>query len=274
MGTKSATTPPVISNRQPTAWTAVETKNVRKTAEDSSGANDRPLRARKCCSFMGLRAIGQTISRELSEVRTSLLARAARIATSRTGFDAFVEAFSVIPKAENKTDPKKAPDFNYEALGQYRTAIDAGLCTRFAQVRESKSTDIPTLKISELPEVLTHESYRPMNPATLDKLLQHCLTNGSAESLLFLISAEKLSSSSGKERSAYASKMQHAFTDEGAELAPNLSSKNRKNLTKLLNELAEGGNPQNMNTVLDQTTKELVKAVGEGPYMQWRHTLA
>lgn len=230
---------------------------------------------RGCCSSTSLRAIGRAISRELQELGTSIRARAARIATSRTSAQAFVEAFSVIPPSQVQTRHVQRTGFDSVETIQSQCAIakKLNLPTSFTQVRDGKSAPNPSLTRSSIPEVLTIESLRQASPAVLDKFLEFSLEERSAENLFFLIAAEQLLSSSGLQKRYCAMRMKHGFTNQNAPLEPNFSGKTKSLVQSLLNDLADDRDRPDLAMVIEQATRNLLQSFGTDAYQRWRPTL-
>lgn len=223
---------------------------------------------RGCCSSTSLRAIGQAISRELQELGTSIRARAARIATSRTSAQAFVEAFSVIPSSQGKTPRAQGASFENIDLPQTQDQIakQLGLPNSCPKVRDGKAADLESHSQYKLPEVLELDSLRKMPPTLLKKLIAYSLANRTAENLYFIFSAQHLLASNGSERTHLASKMQRAFTAQDAPLALNLKGQNQKAVQQVLSELASGRSPTNLDQVLTQACNNLLLSFGPDVY--------
>lgn len=259
-----------------------------KIAEDNESRETTPTghqpgKVSQRRALTGLCAIGQAISREFRDLGTSIRARAARIAASRTGVDAFVEAFRVIPhnsrqSAAPTADTKKTrAHVGFDEMSAQKTqneiAADMLLPTSFASVRDNKAAAGQNLTQSELEPVLSFEKFRTLSPAVLDKFLEFSLKEKSAENLFFLIAAERLRSLSGVRQKLCALQMQHAFTNPNAPLEPNFSSNTKDRVQSLLNDLAANRDRHDLAEVIEQATRNLLQSCGTDPYQRWRRTL-
>ncbi len=243
-------------------------------ADNKGSALERPLMG--CCSSTALRAFGQAISREFRGLGTSLRARAARIAASRTGAHAFIEAFSVMPRGQSHASRVKSSGFDSMEMppSQDKIAEEMLLPTSFASVRDSKGESNPKLTRSDLPQVLDLETFRQMSPAVLDKFLAYSLKGKSAENSLFLIALELLQSSAGSLNRRYvAIRMKHAFMKQDAPLAPNFSTKTKAVVQSLLDDLAAGRERLDLGAVAEQATRNLLQSYGADAYARWRQEL-
>lgn len=234
-------------------------------------------------ALTGLCAIGQAISREFRDLGTSIRARAARIAASRTGVDAFVEAFSVIPhnsrqSAAPTADTKKTrAHVGFDKMSALKTQNEIAaamlLPTSFASVRDNKAAAGQNLTQSELEPVLSIEEFRKLSPAVLDKFLEFSLKEKSAENLFFLIAAEQLQSSEGVKKQLCAVRMQHGFTNPNALLEPNFSGNTKASVQSLINDLAANRDRPDLEQVIEQATRNLLQSCGADAYKRWRQTL-
>jgi hypothetical protein len=225
-----------------------------------------------CCSSTTLRAIGQAISRELQELGTSIRARAARIATSRTSARAFVEAFSVMPSSQGTTH--RAQGISFENFDRVQTqdqiAKQLGLPSSFPKVRDGKAAGLERHSQYRLPQVLELDSLYKMPPTVLSGLLTFSLARQTADNLYFIFSAQHLLASTGSARTELASKMQRAFTNQDAPLALNLKGQNQKAVQQVLSESASGRSPTDLDQVLTAACKNLLLSFGPDVY---RHFL-
>ena len=259
-----------------------------KIAEDNESRETTPTghqpgKISQRRALTGLCAIGQAISREFRDLGTSIRARAARIAASRTGVDAFVEAFSVIPhnsrqSAAPTADTKKTrAHVGFDEISALKTqkeiAADMLLPTSFASVRDNKAAAGQNLTQSELKPVLSIEEFRKLSPAVLDKFLDFSLKEKSAENLFFLIAAEQLQSSAGVKKQLCAFRMQHGFTNPNAPLEPNFSDNTKGRVQSLLNDLAAKRDRPDLAEVIEQATRNLLQSCGADAYKRWRQTL-